>query len=204
MRRLLITGFEPFGGIPHNPAEAVAARVRAPVGSSLRRLILPVDTQIAPTYLSAVIDELKPEVVVLLGLAAKRSELCIELIAKNILDFRVPDEAGHQPKRLEIIKGAPSELRTRIDATAAVSLWLGKGLPARLSEDAGEFLCNQVYYKALSVLPESARCVFVHLPPSERLNTWAATSSKPLGKPLEQARQIEAIELLLEQLVAEF
>lgn len=198
MRTLLVTGFEPFGGMPVNPSEAVAARVHAPDGFRLRRAILPVDTQIAPMYLVELLADVKPAAVVLLGVAARREELCVEEIARNLLDFRVPDEAGHQPQRAPIVEGGPEHLAGRLPVSAILARWTREGIAGRASQDAGEFLCNQVFYRALHALPAAIPCGFIHLPPCERLARWAGESRVKIASPMPLAIQVQGVQQVLE------
>ncbi|TVQ96520.1 MAG: pyroglutamyl-peptidase I [Deltaproteobacteria bacterium] len=167
---LLVTAFEPFGDLASNPSEAVLARLPPRVaGHPVRRAVLPVDSLIAPAQLRGLLDVHQPCRLLLLGVAPNRAALCPERQARNLLDFRIPDNGGHQPRARPIVPGAPNHLPTTwpLDPMLEAAPW--GDAPVRPSDDAGEFLCNLVYYHALRIAPPTTLTLFVHLPPDDRL-----------------------------------
>jgi len=166
---ILVTGFEPFGGLPHNPSQALLAllpeRVR---GRPLRRALLPVDAEGVGEALQALYRE-GPEAVLHLGLAEGRPLLSLERLAVNLLDLERPDNCGRKLEDVPIVPGGPLALPARFPVKAVLARWKEAGLPGRQSLSAGSYLCNQVFYLSLYHLPESVPVGFLHLPPDEAL-----------------------------------
>lgn len=178
-----MTAFEPFGGMRRNPTEAVLARLPGRLaGRRLIRAVLPVDSMQAPAMVTGLVREHTPERLVLLGVAVGRAAVCLERRARNVLDFRFPDNGGHQPRGRAIVPGGSEVLSARFRVEEAVSA-LTSGLEVRLeaSDDAGEFLCNQVYYHALRVVPPPSEVLFVHVPADEALAAELGPDRVPQG-----------------------
>ena len=167
---VLVTGFEPFGGLPYNPSQAAVEGLPDEIGGvPLRKRILPVDT----VRIAASLEPLwstEPMIVVHAGLAETRTTLTIERQATNRLAFERPDNAGCIKFDGEILPGGPSSLSARIHTDAVVNAWRNKGLNGFPSDSAGGFLCNQTFYLSLHALPETTAVAFVHLPPDEILD----------------------------------
>ncbi len=170
-RLLLICGFGPFPGVPHNPsakAAADVARRRRPALSGWRTQVEILPTLwTSPDLIARLVARHRPAAILLLGVARRRRALCLETQAVNAAN-RFPDAAGrHGPARL--LPGAPP-LHPAPAATAALLKALrSTGLPARASRDAGRYLCNAVYFRALDVAARGTAqgappVVFVHLP----------------------------------------
>jgi pyroglutamyl-peptidase len=167
--RVLITGFGPFPGAPFNPSAALAnalARRRRPALAGIERTV----HVFATTYASVDRDlpklfaqKPKPDVVLMFGVAGQRRQLCIETRARNAVSLLFPDASGYRP-RLGVIKlRGPAAL----DGNAPFARLAGAaGTKARLSRDAGRYLCNYVYWRALEQVHGTRPLVqFVHIPP---------------------------------------
>ncbi len=168
--RVLLTGFEPFGGAATNCTQMVVERLARDGidGVDLRCAVLPVDGTRAPDKLHELLRSHQPESVICLGEAQQRDTIDIERVALNLKDYRIRDNAGEQPTDCPIDPDGPAayfatfQARTMAEAVRAI------GLPVRLSNDAGLFLCNHISYVLLHALagdPNGAsRAGFVHLP----------------------------------------
>jgi len=182
MPRVLICGFGPFPGIPRNPSEAAARQLgalRRPALAHLDRVveILPTRWE-ALTLLEARITALQPDIVLLLGVAGRRSRVDVETRAVNAASA-APDAAGRHASARTLCAGGPPEIVSRSPASALVAALRAAGIPAGMSRDAGRYLCNAAYYTALHALAGApkggvtCKAVFVHLPgrgPAARLD----------------------------------
>jgi pyroglutamyl-peptidase len=166
---VVVTGFQPFDGLPHNPSAALLALLPARIGGhAVRTAVLPVDT----VAVMGALDALPGDDVVLLlhlGLAQDRAVICAERVALNLLDFGRPDNAGNVIVDREVVAGGPLALPARLPVRAIAEAWKRDGLPGALSSSAGTFLCNQVFYTSLAGRPLDVPVGFIHLPPDEVL-----------------------------------
>jgi pyroglutamyl-peptidase len=184
---VLVTGFEPFGGLPHNPSEALLALLPEALGGRpLRKALLPVDTEKVGEALFALYRE-GPEAALHLGLAEKRPLISVERLAVNLLDFERPDNAGNVVEEAPIVPNAPLALPARFPVKAVLKRWRETGIPGSASLSAGSYLCNQVFYLSLYHLPEGVPVGFLHLPPDETLALQRGGPYVPLK---EQARAV--------------
>ncbi|GAA5334552.1 MULTISPECIES: pyroglutamyl-peptidase I [Thermus] len=191
---LLVTGFEPFGGLDHNPSAALLALLPEGVGGRpIQTALLPVDTEALPEALRA-LHARNPQAVLHLGLAENRPLLTLERLAVNLLDFERPDNRGVLKEDEAVVPGGPLALPARFPVKEGVRRLREAGIPARISLSAGSYLCNQAFYLSLYHLPPSVPVAFVHLPPDEALALKRGGPYVPLR---EQAR---AVHLLLEML----
>jgi pyroglutamyl-peptidase len=197
--RVLITGFGPFPGAPFNPSAALAnalARRRRPALAGIERAV----HVFATTYASVDRDlpklfAQKPDIVLMFGVAGRRHHLCIETRARNAVSLLFPDAGGRQPHHGVIKLRGPAALA----GNAPFARLAGAAGPrARLSRDAGNYLCNYVYWRALEQVRGSRPLVqFVHIPP---------VSAKPrrrrTSKPPTLAQLLQSAEALLIALIA--
>ncbi len=169
MARVLITGFEPFGGATVNPS-ALAAEILAaerPAGAETVCLILPVVRYRCIDLAVAAIERRPPDVVVMLGQSSGRAAITPERVAINLDDFRRPDNAGHHPIEEPIVPGGPAAYFATLPVRAMVREMQAAGVPAAVSNTAGTYVCNHLSYGvlhhlALRRLP--VRAGLVHLP----------------------------------------
>ncbi|TBH20982.1 pyroglutamyl-peptidase I [Thermus thermamylovorans] len=191
---ILVTGFEPFSGLKHNPSAALLSLLPEEVGGGpLHKAVLPVDAKALPEALQA-LHGLGPAAVFHLGLAEGRPLLTLERLAVNLLDFDRPDNRGEIVEDRPVVPGGPLALPARFPVKRALRRLQEAGIPARQSLSAGSYLCNQAYYLSLHRLPERVPVLFVHLPPDETLALERGGAYVPLD---EQAR---GVRLLLELL----
>ena len=166
--RILLTGFEPFGGDDINPSWLVAQALHGQqVGAArVQALQLPCVFGQALTVLQAALKQDHPQLVLALGLAAGRAELSLERVAINVDDARIADNAGAQPIDLPVVAGAPAAYFSTLPIKAMVHELLAAGVPATVSQSAGTFVCNHVFFGLMHLLRRrrSVRGGFMHVP----------------------------------------
>ena len=173
MKRLLITGFAPFGGDKVNPSwQAVSALPETVGGWELVKREMPVTFRGAPQALFAAMDETEPDAVLMVGLAGSRGAVTPERQGFNEIVARIPDNEGCQPQNEPVIPGGPEVLYSTLPVEDMTEAILAAGMPARLSESAGRFVCNTLLYAALYRLEQSddpVPAAFIHVPATPEL-----------------------------------
>jgi pyroglutamyl-peptidase len=165
--RALVTGFGPFGRETTNPSQTVAEVLDGTVagGLTVTSLVLPVSRGRAPKLLQAAIDEVRPEVVLGLGVASGRVAPALERVAVNVADFPIPDVDGDAPVDEPVVDGAPAGYFSTLPVKATVAAWAAAGVPGYLSNTAGTYLCNLIMFEALHrAATDGFRAGFLHLP----------------------------------------
>jgi pyroglutamyl-peptidase len=167
--RVLLLGFGPFPGAPRNPSAALAqklARRRRPLLADLERR-----AHVLATTYTAVDRDLpklladKPDIVLVFGLAARRRHVCIETRARNARSVLFPDAGGYRPRHSRIERGGPDAHVGRAPFHRLLGALRADRVSARLSRDAGRYLCNYIYWRALAHAPDGRPLVqFVHIP----------------------------------------
>ena len=198
--RVLITGFGPFPGAPFNPSAALAKALacrRRPALADIERA-----THIFATTYASVDRDLpkllaqKPDVVLMFGVAGRRRQLCIEMQARNAVSQLFPDASGHRPRNGVIKLRGPAALTGNAPFARLAG---AAGTKARLSRDAGRYLCNYVYWRALEQVRGTRLLVqFVHIPP-------VGTKPRPRrrsSRPPTLAQLLKPAEALLIALIA--
>ena len=147
MRKILVTGFEPFAKSILNPSKSIVRELEQDSSIvNLETLILPVDFKSAAKLLIEKVDSAKPDVVICLGQAEGRSAITPERVAINIDDARIPDNAGNKPTDAPIVVDGPDAYFSTLPVKNLVTVIESVGAPAALSLSAGTFLCNHVFY----------------------------------------------------------
>jgi len=194
--RILLTGFEPFGGDALNPSAMVAQALHGEriAGATVHSLCLPCVFGEALLALQAALKQHRPVVVLALGLAAGRAELSVERVAINVDDARIADNAGLQPVDQPVVRGGPAAYFSSLPIKAIVAALQGAGLPAAVSQTAGTFVCNHVFYGLMHMLRRRphTRGGFMHLP---QLPEQAAT--QPGLPSLALSSQVAGVRLAL-------
>jgi pyroglutamyl-peptidase len=167
--RLLLTGFEPFGGSKINPSQQIVERLEAEgfPGIELVTAILPVDRLRGPEKLLHALETTRPQAVLCLGEASSRAVLSIERLAVNLLNFRIPDNQGVQVEDEPILPGGPAAYFATLPIRKAFEAVKAAQVPAEISLSAGSYLCNQVFYTLLNFLMHQGLDIpagFIHLP----------------------------------------
>ena len=166
MKRLLITGFDPFGGDTLNPSwEAVRLLPARVGGCELCKLNIPVTFGAAAAKVLETAAEFQPDVILSVGLAGGRDAVTPERIAVNIRDARIPDNAGFQPQGEPVDENGPAAYFSTVPVTAMVQAVRDAGIPAAVSNTAGTYVCNDVLYTLLNKYAGTAvRVGFIHVP----------------------------------------
>jgi pyroglutamyl-peptidase len=166
--RALVTGFEPFAGDRLNPSLEALQRLPAHLGAlEVTTWVLPVVYGMALSVLRQAITATEPDIVLCVGLAGGRAELSLERVAINIDDARIPDNDGNQPIDRPIVAAGPAAYFATLPIKAAVAALREAGLPAAVSNSAGTFLCNHVFYGLMHEAAKSGerfRGGFLHVP----------------------------------------
>lgn len=165
-KRLLITGFEPFGGARVNPSwQAVAALPERLGGFALYKREIPVVFGAAAREVLALAEEIRPQVILCVGQAGGRSGVTPERLGVNLRDARIPDNAGNQPREEPVAEGAPAAYFATVPVRAMAEAIQREGLPGTVSNTAGTYVCNDVLYTLLRFFHgTSTRVGFLHVP----------------------------------------
>jgi pyroglutamyl-peptidase len=164
---VLLTGFEPFNQEPINPAwEAVRALDGwSEDGFDVAVRQLPCVFGLALEQLRTALDELKPAIVISVGQAGGRVDLSVERVAINVDDAPIKDNAARQLVDQEVVAGGPVGYFSTLPIKAIVAALRADGLPASVSQTAGTFVCNHLFYGLMHMTAGSAvRAGFIHIP----------------------------------------
>ncbi|MCV2368801.1 pyroglutamyl-peptidase I [Roseateles oligotrophus] len=167
MKTILLTGFEPFGGECINPSWEIARALDGQLIGDARIVAkcLPCVFGGALTSMREALHQLKPCLVLALGQAGGRAELSLERVAVNIDDARISDNAGHKPIDEAVIEGAPVAYFSSLPIKAMAAGLREAGFPVGISQTAGTFVCNHVYFGLQHYLRDSpVRSGFMHIP----------------------------------------
>jgi len=167
-RSVLLTGFEPFGGEEVNPSAEIARLLHGTVvaGHEIRSALLPCVFGAAITELQHQLRTIKPMLVVCLGQAGGRPDITPERVAINVDDARIADNAGGQPIDRPIIAKGPTAYWSTLPVKAIVAALQQRGIPASVSQTAGTFVCNHVFFGLMHALrgQRKIRGGFIHVP----------------------------------------
>lgn len=166
---ILLTGFKPFGGATTNPsadAAQLAAHELRQAGESAVAVVLPCTFGEATRHLEAALREHAPEAVVAAGVAGGRQRLSLERVAINLIDARIPDNAGTRPIDEPSVPGAPAAYFTRLPIKRMVAQLEASGIPAEVSHTAGTYVCNDTFFGLMHAVAERPEMAagFVHVP----------------------------------------
>ena len=166
--RVLLTGFDPFGGESVNPSwEAVRALHGKRMGGHL------IVAQQLPTEFARSLRELKaavrataPAILLGVGQAGGRQQLSIERVAINVQDARISDNAGARPVDEPVIAGGPAAYFSTLPIKAMLAALQAHGVPAEVSNSAGTYVCNHIAYAMLYLAGKrrGVRAGFIHIP----------------------------------------
>ena len=166
MKRLLITGFEAFGGETINPSWEAVARLPETIGGySLTKLRLPVVFGEAASIAISAAGEGNFDAVLCIGQAGGRSAITPELVGINLRHATIPDNNGNQPKDDPIAEGGSAAYFSTLPVREMSEAIKAVGLPSAVSYSAGAYVCNDLLYSLLSHFEESGtRAAFIHIP----------------------------------------
>ena len=159
---ILITAFEPFGGATTNITQDVLSALPCNIGKAeVIKQCLPVSFERAPIALREIITEHNPDMLLLLGQCPDGENIRLERFAMNMMDSTKGDNDGYCPSEEQIYPGAPLAYRTPINIKTIAHTLQDKKFPVVLSNSAGLYVCNRVYYEALHL---QQNALFVHIP----------------------------------------
>ena len=192
MKKLLITGFDPFDGATINPSWEAVKLLPDTIGDyELHKLQIPTVFGLAPKTVLEKAAEIQPDVIISVGQAGTRPAVTPERIGINVRDARITDNAGISPKDEPIVPGGPDGLFSTLPVKAMIAAISEAGLPASISNTAGTFVCNDVLYSLLHYYTGTdTRCGFIHVP-------WLPEQGQP-SLPLEDTAK--ALEIAISAL----
>lgn len=168
-KRILIAGFEPFGGDKVSPSEMVARSLEGAMlsGRTVAARIVPVETRnVRERFEQALIAD-DPDIVVLLSQLGGRTALSLERVSVNVLDFEYPDNVGVMRKGDVVSRGGAEARLSNFPFERIVEAWHGSGVPGYVSNSAGTFIGNQALYEMLALTEHAMPPTLVgllHLP----------------------------------------
>ena len=161
---ILVTAFTPFGGDALNASQEILNALPATLGGvRLEKRLLPVSFRSAPRLALEAAERLRPEAIVCLGQAGGRDAVTPERVAVNLMDAKIPDNDGFQPVDEPVIPNAPAAYFSALPVKAMVEAMQRIGVPARLSNTAGTYVCNALMYAVLHQTKD-VPCGFIHVP----------------------------------------
>jgi pyroglutamyl-peptidase len=166
MKKLLITGFDPFGGQTVNPSWLAVSQLPDQVGDfAISKMMIPTVFGVAADAVLAEAEKLQPDVILCVGQAGGREAVTPERIGVNIRDARIADNAGKQPKGEFVAKDGPAAYFATAPVENMAQAIRDAGIPATVSNSAGAFVCNDVLYSLLHHFDGTkTRVGFIHVP----------------------------------------
>ena len=168
VRRVLVTGFTPFGGEDTNPSWELVKQLPDNIaGYHIEKLRVPTEFGKAIDVAAKAIDKLQPQVVLCFGQAGGRTRMSVERVAINVDDARIADNAGRQIIDEPIRANAPAAYFCTVPVKAMVAGMMRAGVPAEVSNSAGTFVCNHLIYGVLHHIATqgyAVRAGFIHVP----------------------------------------
>ena len=166
MKQLLITGFDPFGGASVNPAREAVMALPDVVGDyALTKLEIPTVFGLAAETVLQAAEAFCPDVILCVGQAGGRASITPEVVAINLREASIPDNAGNQPKNMPVVENAPAAYFSTLPVRAMAEEVKAAGIPCSLSYSAGVFVCNDLLYSLLHHYDGTGtRVGFVHIP----------------------------------------
>lgn len=167
-KKLLLTGFDPFGGETVNPAfEAIRLLPEELAGFEIWKLEIPTEFIRSSEVLTQAVRAQKPDVVICVGQAGGRAAVTPERVAINLMDARIPDNAGLCPVEQPIVPDGPAAYFSTLPLRKMVEKLRQVGLPAEISNTAGTYVCNRLFYSLMHLAAQEDLPLcggFVHVP----------------------------------------
>lgn len=166
MKRLLITGFNPFGGEMINPAWEAVSRLPEIIGEySVHPIMIPTEFGKALERILEEKEKIQPDVIISVGQAGGRKSVTPEMVAINLIYAGIPDNAGNAPKDVPVCNDGPDAYFTTIPVRKMSDAIVNAGLSSAVSYSAGTFVCNEVMYSVLHHCKGThVRAGFIHVP----------------------------------------
>lgn len=194
--KILITGFEPFGGESVNPSyEAIKLIENNFDGLDIIKLEVPTAFYKSTQVVISKIDEVKPDAVIMVGQAGGRADITVERIAINIDDASIKDNEGQKPVDSVIDKNGFSAYFATLPIKEIVEKIKNAGIPASISNSAGTYVCNHLMYSVLNYIYKSnlnIKAGFIHVP---------YTTAQVIAKPQSASMSMENIKTAIESAI---
>ena len=166
--KILVTGFDPFGGEPINPAIESVKRLPDNIeGAEIIKLEIPTVRKKSLEKIEKAINEHNPDVILSIGQAGGRFDISIERIGINLDDFRIPDNEGNQIIDEPVFPDGENSYFVKLPVKAMVQNVQKNNIPASVSYTAGTFVCNHVLYGVLYLIEKKykgKKSGFIHIP----------------------------------------
>ena len=191
LRRIPVTGFDPPGGQPVNPRRSAVQALEGLELDGHRVIAAQLPTQFGHSLrvLGELIATHRPSLVVCTGQAGGRSAISLERVAINVNDARIPDNLGAQPIDTPVVEGGPVGYFTGLPIKAMLAAMLAEGVRAEVSQTAGTFVCNHVFYGLMHRIATDPACQgvrggLIHVP-------WLPQQGHPSMTPEQVALGLE-------------
>ena len=186
-RKLLITGFDPFGGASINPAwESVKLLPDTIADFEVHKLEIPTVFGLAAEKVLEKAAEIQPDVILCIGQAGGRAAVTPERIGVNIRDAKITDNAGNQPEGKFVAEDGPAAYFSTVPVMAMANAIRAEGLPGQVSNSAGAFVCNDTLYGLLHhYAGTNVKVGFIHVP-------WLPEQGSPSLPMTDTAKALEA------------
>lgn len=166
--KVLITGFDPFGGEKINPAwEAVKGIKDTIEGAKIIKLEIPTVFNKSIEKVKEAMELEKPDIVLCIGQAGGRYDMTVERVAINVDDARIEDNEGNQPIDIPVFEDGENAYFSNLPIKAMVEEIKGQGIPSSISNSAGTFVCNHIMYGVLYHINKTYKNMrggFIHVP----------------------------------------
>lgn len=192
MKKLLITGFDPFGGENINPSWEAVKELPDHIGDwQITKMEIPTVFGAAAGQVIAAAEGLQPNAILCIGQAGGRAAVTPEVVAINLQEARIPDNLGNQPMNIPVVKGGPAAYFATVPVREMVQTIQAASIPAALSYSAGTFVCNDVLYRLLHHFDGTAtQAGFIHVP-------YLPQQAKENQPSLPQEKIVEALQLAI-------
>lgn len=198
--RILVTGFDPFGGEPINPAIETVKRLPDTIaGAEIIKLEIPTVCHKSLKVIDEAIAKYNPDAVLSIGQAGGRPDITVERVGINVDDCRIPDNEGNQIIDEPVYADGPDAYFVTVPIKAMVQNIQNQGIPASVSNTAGTFVCNHVTYGVCHLIATKypgKRSGFIHIP----FLPQQVTDKKNMPS-MSQDLMVKAIEAAIEAIV---
>ena len=192
MKKLLITGFDPFGGENINPSWESVKELPDRIGDwQITKMEIPTVFGTAADKVIAIAEDIHPDAILCIGQAGGRAAVTPEVVAINLQEARITDNIGNQPVNIPVAEGGPAAYFATVPIREMVQTIQSHGIPAALSYSAGAFVCNDVLYRLLHHFDGTGtRAGFIHVP-------YLPQQAKENQPSLPQEKIVEALQLAI-------
>lgn len=195
MKKLLITGFDPFGQYSINPSWEVVKVLPDTVGDfALTKLMLLNIYGSEFKKIARTVEELQPDCILMLGMNSGSTGITLDTVAVNLRDALIEDNLGKKPWNEPILPDGPAAYFASLDVHGLVKKLRKQNLPVEIGYCGGAYICNEIFYLTLHHYSEDIPAGFIHVPMMPEM-VWDEELARPLEETAEIVKKIiEAIE----------